>query len=57
MADIIRKKQAKEMAKKAGLRFPDSAIEALDKWVMDSINKAAKRATANGRKTIQEHDF
>jgi histone H3/H4 len=52
MADIIRKKQAKE-----GLRFPDSAIEALDKWVMDSINKAAKRATANGRKTIQEHDF
>ena len=56
MANVIRKKQAKETAKRAGLRFPDSAIEALDGWVIEAINKAAKRATANGRKTIQEQD-
>ena len=57
MANVIRKKQAKETAKRAGLRFPDSAIEALDGWVIEAINKAAKRATANGRKTIQEQDL
>ena len=57
MADILRKKQSKEAAKKLGLRFPDSAIEALDVKVMELINKAGKRAVANGRKTIQEHDF
>ena len=57
MAEIIRKKQAKELAKASGLRFPDRAIEALDKAVADLIKKAAERAQANGRKTINEYDF
>ncbi len=57
MADIIRKKQAKIHGKTAGLRFPDSAIEALDLKVKELIDNAAKRAVGNGRKTIQEHDF
>ena len=57
MANLIRKKQAKETAKTYGLRFPDRSIEALDKVVADIIKKAADRAKGNGRKTINEYDF
>jgi len=55
--DVLRKKQAKEIAKGLGMRFPDSAIAALDKKVVELIKEAANRAKANKRKTITEYDF
>ncbi|MCD6403764.1 MAG: hypothetical protein J7L59_01105 [Nanoarchaeota archaeon] len=55
--DVLRKKQAKEVAKGLGMRFPDSAIAALDRKVVELIKEAANRAKANKRKTITEYDF
>ena len=57
MTTLIRKKQAKEIAKSHGLRFPDAAIEALDKTAIELIRKAAMRAKGNGRKTVKNYDF
>ena len=54
---MIVKRVAKEAAKKLGVRFPDSAINGLDKTVMDMVQKAADRAKKNGRVTIREFDF
>lgn len=57
MARLITKKANKEEAKKLNMRLPDSALDALDVKVAGIIEKAAKRAKANGRKTIKEYDL
>jgi len=54
---MIVKKAAKEAAKKLGVRFPDSAIDALSKKVMDIVQKSADRAKKNGRVTLKAYDF
>lgn len=54
---IIVKKAAKEAAKKLGVRFPDSAIDALDKAAMRKLENAAKRAKQNGRVTLKDFDI
>ncbi|MDD2678937.1 MAG: hypothetical protein PHT91_01800 [Candidatus Nanoarchaeia archaeon] len=54
---LIVRKAAKEVAKKIDVRFPDSAIEELDRKVMDMIKAASDRAKKNGRVTIKEFDF
>ncbi|MCW1301401.1 MAG: hypothetical protein QW507_03140 [Candidatus Nanoarchaeia archaeon] len=54
---IVVKSLAKEIAKKKGVRFPDEAIEALDKFVRSTIECAAERAKKNNRKTIRSFDF
>ncbi len=57
MARLITKKANKEEAKKLNMRLPDSVLGALDIKVAGIIEKAAKRAKANGRKTIKEYDL
>jgi histone H3/H4 len=57
MARLITKKANKEEAKKYDMRFPDSCLEALDAKVAEIIKMAAKRAEANGRKTLKEYDL
>lgn len=54
---MIVRKAAKEAAKKIDVRFPDSAIEALDAKIMALVKEAAERAKKNGRVTIKEFDF
>lgn len=54
---LIVRKAAKEVAKKIDVRFPDQAIEELDKKVMEMIKEATERAKKNGRVTIKEFDF
>jgi len=54
---MIVRKAAKEAAKKIDVRFPDGAIEELDKKVMALVKEAADRAKKNGRVTIKEFDF
>ena len=57
MANLVLKKACKELAKTHGKRFPDSTIEALNKVIGELIEKAAKRAESNGRKTIMAFDL
>ncbi|HDN90792.1 MAG TPA: hypothetical protein ENG56_00345 [Candidatus Aenigmarchaeota archaeon] len=54
---VIVKSVAKQIAKKKGMRFPDDAINALNKTVITLIECAAMRAKKNGRKTIRGYDF
>ena len=54
---MVVRKAAKEAAKKMDIRFPDSAIEELDKKIMAMIKEAAARAKSNGRVTIKEFDL
>ncbi len=54
---LIVKKAAKEAGKQLDVRFPDSAINGLDKIVMDMLKAAADRAKKNGRVTLKEFDF
>ena len=54
---IVVRKAAKEVAKKMDVRFPDSAVDELDKKITALIKEAANRAKKNGRVTIKEFDF
>lgn len=54
---VLVKSKAKDIAKKFDVRFPDKAVEALEKHVTMEIERAAKRAKANKRKTIIADDF
>jgi histone H3/H4 len=59
MADLVVKSKVKAYVKKVkkDFRFPDDAVEALDKYVKTAIESAVKRADANGRKTVRAIDF
>lgn len=54
---LVVKKAVKELASKKEMRFPDGAVQALDKEVEELVNKAMKRADGNGRKTVKPTDF
>ncbi len=47
----------KELAKQMGMRMSAEAIIDSNDRVAEMIRKAAERAKANGRKTIQKQDF
>ncbi len=57
METIVVKSKAKATAKPLDVRFPDKAVDALNKKVHELIKTAAKRAKANKRKTIIAEDF
>ncbi|MEQ1876276.1 MAG: hypothetical protein ABL958_06500 [Bdellovibrionia bacterium] len=49
--------KAKGLLKKMGCNTAGDAMEGLNGWVHHLLEQAAKRAKANGRKTVRSHDF
>jgi histone H3/H4 len=49
--------KAKNVLKKAGCNTAGDAFEALNGYLYWLLDQAAKRAKANGRKTVRTHDF
>jgi histone H3/H4 len=49
--------KAKAVLKKAGCNTAGDAFEALNGYLYWLLDQAAKRAKANGRKTVRTHDF
>ncbi|MFT3841510.1 MAG: hypothetical protein QM723_31265 [Myxococcaceae bacterium] len=49
--------KAKAILKKAGCNTSGDALNGLNGWVYWHLEQAAKRAAANGRKTVRAHDF
>jgi len=52
---LVVKSKVKEFARRVGkdVRFPDDAVEALDKKVRELIQQAIKAAKAYGKKTVR----
>jgi hypothetical protein len=57
MESLIVGSKAKAALKKAGCNTSGDALQALNGWVYWLLDQAAKRAKANGRKTVRNHDF
>lgn len=57
MEPIIVGSKAKGMLKKLGCNTAGDALEGLNGWAYWLIEQAAKRAKANGRKTVRAYDF
>jgi hypothetical protein len=49
--------KAKAVLKSAGCNTAGDALDGLNGWVGWLLEQAAKRAKANGRKTVRAHDF
>jgi len=49
--------KAKAALKKYGCNVAGDALDGLNTWCYYLIEQAAKRAKANGRKTVRTHDF
>ena len=49
--------KVKEVIKQYNCNTAGDALEGLNAWMYWLIEQAAKRAEANGRKTIRAHDF
>ena len=49
--------KAKAVLKKAGCNTAGDALEILNAVIYMYLEQAAKRAKANGRKTVRGHDF
>ena len=49
--------KAKAVLKKAGCNTSGDAFDALNAYMYWLLEQAAKRARANGRKTVRGHDF
>jgi histone H3/H4 len=49
--------KVKAAIKSAGCNTAGDALEGLNAWAYWLIAQAAKRAKANGRKTVRAHDF
>lgn len=49
--------KTKEALKVHGVNVASDALEGLNAWVHWLIEQSAKRAAANGRKTVRAHDF
>lgn len=54
---LVVQSKAKAVLKKAGCNTAGDALEALNGYVYWLLDQAAKRAKANGRKTVRGHDF
>ncbi|MFC1522027.1 hypothetical protein ACFL6Y_06420 [Elusimicrobiota bacterium] len=49
--------KVKAALKKAKCNTSGDALNGLNEWIYWLIEQAAKRAKANGRKTVRDHDF
>jgi len=49
--------KVKEAIKEKGCNTSGDALDALNMWMHWLLDQAAKRADANGRKTVKGHDF
>ena len=54
---LIIASKAKAILKKAGCNTSGDALDGLNGWAYRLLEQAAKRAKANGRKTVRSHDF
>ncbi len=57
MEPLVVTSKAKAALKKAGCNTASDAMEGLNGLVHWYLQQAAKRAKANGRKTVRAHDF
>jgi histone H3/H4 len=55
--NYVYKSKLYEILKKHGMRLSGDAIDAVDDLVEEALKKAAKRAKANGRKTVKPQDL
>lgn len=49
--------KVKAMIKDAGFNTAGDALEGLNELVAQYVDRATRRANANGRKTVRAHDF
>ncbi|MBX9766707.1 MAG: hypothetical protein K2X47_05500 [Bdellovibrionales bacterium] len=49
--------KCKALLKKAGCNTAGDAFDTLNQHLYEALEKAAKRAKANGRKTVRGYDF
>lgn len=54
---LIVASKVKGVLKGAGCNTAGDALDGLNGWVYWLCDQAAKRAKANGRKTVRAHDF
>ncbi len=54
---IIVNSKAKAVLKKCGCNTAGDALNGLNGWAYWLLEQAAKRAKANGRKTVRSYDF
>lgn len=57
MEPLVIASKAKAMLKKAGCNTAGDAFDGLNGIIYWYIDQAARRAKANGRKTVRAHDF
>lgn len=57
MEPLVVTSKAKALLKKYGCNTSSDAMDGLNGWAYWLIEQAAKRAKANGRKTVRAHDF
>jgi histone H3/H4 len=57
MEPIVIASKAKAILKKSGCNTAGDALDGLNGWAYWLLEQAAKRAKANGRKTVRAHDF
>ncbi|MEK7388176.1 MAG: hypothetical protein AAB036_00610 [Elusimicrobiota bacterium] len=57
MEPLVIASKAKAVLKKAGCNTAGDALESLNGLVYWYLEQSAKRAKANGRKTVRGHDF
>ncbi len=57
MEPLVIASKAKQILKKAGCNTAGDAFDGLNGVVYWYLEQAAKRAKANGRKTVRNHDF
>jgi histone H3/H4 len=57
MEPLVIASKAKAILKKAGCNTAGDAFNGLNGLVYWYLEQAAKRAAANGRKTVRAHDF
>jgi len=54
---LVVSSKAKAALKKSGCNTASDALEGLNGYIYWLLETAAKRAKANGRKTVRAHDF
>ncbi len=57
MEALVITSKAKAVLKKAGCNTAGDAFDGLNAVLYWHLEQAAKRAKANGRKTVRNHDF
>lgn len=57
MEPLVIASKAKAVLQKAGCNVSGDALDGLNGWAYWLLDQAAKRAKANGRKTVRAHDF